>query len=292
MNELKINGTQEFMGMNIPIITGGFGEKCKIVTALGISKIHNLEIKEVTKSINRLVEKNRLKENVDYIDVLSQVNSLPMDVENVFGIKKEYLSRTKNIFILSERGYTKLIKAMDDDTSWDVMDKFIDSYFSMVETIQNAISEMDIKILNIVHAKSDVAKALAIKDFEDYVTEPLKAEIDKYERFLGDKLQPLTKTQLATKLDTNAITLAKLLKKLNIYTEKKCNVSEYFISKFPKIKMIMETTHTYINPKTKQEMSKSDWSWTFEGAKTLVDYLISVGNVTYCENNGFKLVKE
>ena len=292
MNELKINGTQDFMGINIPIITGGFGEKCKIVTALGISKIHNLEIKEVTKSINRLVGKSRLKENVDYIDVLSQVNSLPMDIENIFGIKNEYLSRTKNIFILSERGYTKLIKAMDDDTSWDVMDKFIDSYFSMVETIQNAISEMDMKILNIVHAKSDVAKALAIKDFEDYVTEPLKAEIDKYERFLGDKLQPLTKTQLATKLDTNTITLAKLFKKLNIYTEKKCNVSENFISKFPKIKMIMETENTYKDTKTNTIKTKSDWQWTWDGAKALIDYLVSVNKVSYCENSGFKLVKE
>ena len=42
----------------------------------------------------------------------------------------------------------------------------------------------------------------------------------------------------------------------------------------------------------KEEMSKTDWSWTFEGAKALVDYLISVGKVVYCENNGFKLVKE
>ena len=97
---------------------------------------------------------------------------------------------------------------------------------------------------------------------------------------------------LIERIITIELDSGKLFKKLNIYTEKKCNVSEYFISKFPKIKMIMETNHTYINPKTKQEMSKTDWSWTFEGAKALVDYLISIGKVSYCENSGFKLVKE
>ena len=84
MQELQVKGTQEFMGMDIPVITGGFGDDKKIVTALGIANIHNLQLKEVTKSINRLIEKKRLSENVDYIDVVSQVNSLPMDIETIF----------------------------------------------------------------------------------------------------------------------------------------------------------------------------------------------------------------
>lgn len=29
--ELRINGTQEFMGKSIEIIEGGFGEDCKVV---------------------------------------------------------------------------------------------------------------------------------------------------------------------------------------------------------------------------------------------------------------------
>ena len=29
MNELKVNGTQKFMGFDIPVIEGGFGENCK-----------------------------------------------------------------------------------------------------------------------------------------------------------------------------------------------------------------------------------------------------------------------
>ena len=130
MTELKVtNETVEFMGFKLPIIEGGFGDNQRILTELQIARIHSMEIKEVRKSIKRLVENNRLKVNIDYIDIKPQVNSLPMNLELTFGVKEEYLSRTENIFILSERGYTKLVKSMDDDESWDVLDKIVDGYF-------------------------------------------------------------------------------------------------------------------------------------------------------------------
>lgn len=47
-------------------------------------------------------------------------------------------NRTKDAFILSERGYSKLIKAMDDDESWDIMDSFVDEYFKMREVIKSS----------------------------------------------------------------------------------------------------------------------------------------------------------
>lgn len=52
----------------------------------------------------------------------------------------------KQCFVLSERGYTKLIKYMDDDTSWDVMDKFVDEYFTMRKII-NSNEQIKVKLL-------------------------------------------------------------------------------------------------------------------------------------------------
>ena len=285
MNELKINGTQEFMGINIPIITGGFGEKCKTVLAKTVAEIHGVELKDINKLI-----KNNLDEFEIGVDLLDLCDDNFKVTANHLGFITS--NGQKFCYILSEQGYIALTTLMRTDKAREIRKQFRRNYFSMVETIQNIISEIDMKILNIIHAESDVAKALAIRDFSDCVTKPLKEEIDKYERFLGDKLQPLTKTQLATKLDTNTITLAKLFKKLNIYTEKKCNVSENFISKFPKIKMIMETENTYKDTKTNTVKTKPDWQWTWDGAKVLIDYLVSVNKVSYCENSGFKLVKE
>lgn len=179
MNELKVNGTQKFMGINIPVIEGGFGENKRIVTAKTVAEIHGVETKEVTKSINRLVEKKRLKENVDYVDVLSQVNTLPMDLELIFGVKPAYLSRTNNVFVLSERGYTKLIKAMDDDKSWEVMDQFVESYFDMRNAIAEVLSSEDLALLRICKSNSPEETALAVTEYRKAVTTPLLETIEK-----------------------------------------------------------------------------------------------------------------
>jgi len=178
-NGLKVTGKQNFMGIEIPIIEGGFGEYKRIVTAKTVSEIHNVEIKEVTKSINRLLEKKRLKENVDYIDVVSQVNSLPMDLEQVFGIKPAYLSRTNNIYILSERGYTKLIKAMDDDKSWEVMDNFVDSYFELRNVVKEVINAEDLALLRICKSNSPEETALAVKEYRCVITQPLVKALEE-----------------------------------------------------------------------------------------------------------------
>ena len=40
------------------------------------------------------------------------------------------IDASKNIFLLSERGYAKLTKIFDDDLSWDIMDALVDGCFS------------------------------------------------------------------------------------------------------------------------------------------------------------------
>ena len=65
---LIVEGKQEFMGKEIPIIIGGFGENNRIITAREIANIHNTELKEINQSIKRLIEKKRIKENVHYIE--------------------------------------------------------------------------------------------------------------------------------------------------------------------------------------------------------------------------------
>lgn len=71
MNEIIINGTQNFMGIDIPIIEGGFGEGRRIVSAKSVSEIHKTPIKEINQSINRLIKRGRFVENIDYINMFS-----------------------------------------------------------------------------------------------------------------------------------------------------------------------------------------------------------------------------
>ena len=50
-------------------------------------------------------------------------------------MQKQSITQAKSIYLLSERGYSKVIKIMDTDKAWEVHDHLIDEYFSMREGI-------------------------------------------------------------------------------------------------------------------------------------------------------------
>lgn len=145
-NELKVNGTQNFMGIEIPIIEGGFGENRRVVSANTVSQIHTSPLKEINQSINRLIKRTRLIENIDFINMFSDEN-LKVTASDLGLITS---NGQKQCFVLSERGYTKLIKYMDDDISWDIMDKFIDEYFTMRQVI-NSSDQLKTKLLLLIY---------------------------------------------------------------------------------------------------------------------------------------------
>lgn len=127
---LEVKGTQEFLGKEIPVIYGGFGSNQKVVLAKTIAEIHGMETKHVNELINRSI--NRFKEGIDLLDlkvVVQNDHNLLKD----FGFTQMQISKANNIYLLSERGYAKLIKIMDSDLAWEIHDQLMDEYFSMRE---------------------------------------------------------------------------------------------------------------------------------------------------------------
>ncbi|HHD2785512.1 TPA: ORF6N domain-containing protein [Clostridium perfringens] len=141
MNNLVLKGKQEFMGIQIPVIEGGFSKEQKIILAKTASEIHNIELKEINRLINRNIDK--FSEN-DLIDCLSGSETLRnFAKENGLIVS----NRTKNIFLLSQRGYTKLVAMMDNsnDKKWDVMNNLIDDYFNMRKQLSSGQAPKEIK---------------------------------------------------------------------------------------------------------------------------------------------------
>ena len=93
MNEIKVTGKQEFMGLDIPVILGGFGEGKKCISDKTIAEIHGMEPKHVRERISQNIK--RFNENVDYIDM------------------KQRVGETGMLELLLSLGYAKLIKIMD-----------------------------------------------------------------------------------------------------------------------------------------------------------------------------------
>ena len=173
--DLKVIGNKEFNGKEIKVIEGGFGENCRVLTDRQISEIHDMEAYEVRKSMNRLIEKNRLKVDVDYID-LKSISKVFTDEEKVqFGYNNNVWSKSSNVFILSERGYSKLIKSMDDDLSWEVHDKLIDEYLTMRKIINSDEQLLAKLVLDIYNGgQSAVLSAKQLTEIEvNKATKPL-----------------------------------------------------------------------------------------------------------------------
>lgn len=130
MNEIRVAGRQNFMGWNIPVVLGGFGEGKKCISDKTIAEIHRMEVRNVRARITDNIK--RFTEGTDFIDLKSCLPDKQQFLETL-GYTQMQISKAEHIYILSERGYAKLIKIMDTDLAWEVHDKLVDEYFLLRE---------------------------------------------------------------------------------------------------------------------------------------------------------------
>lgn len=132
--EILVTGKQTFMNKEIPIVLGGFGESKKCISDKTIAEIHNVENKHIRERIVQNIK--RFVENIDFIDLKQRVGQTDtLELLQNLGYSKQSITQAEHIYILSERGYAKLIKIMDSDLAWEIHDKLIDEYFTMRDDI-------------------------------------------------------------------------------------------------------------------------------------------------------------
>lgn len=88
--------------------------------------------------INRA--RKRFKDGVDIIDLKQEQFAIVLSKS---GFNRGQINASKHIYLLSERGYAKLLKILDDDKAWDIYDELVDNYFNM----RQAISSHDLLLL-------------------------------------------------------------------------------------------------------------------------------------------------
>ncbi|WP_062805023.1 ORF6C domain-containing protein [Enterococcus pernyi] len=132
MNQLQVLGKQKIGNFEFIAIEGGFGEDKKAMTVKDIAGIHETTVKRINEVINN--NSQRFIDGVDIIDLKSKV--VQNDLVEEFGFDAHSVRMSKNIYILSERGYAKLLKILEDDTAWEIYDELVDNYFSMREQIK------------------------------------------------------------------------------------------------------------------------------------------------------------
>lgn len=139
ITDINVTGKQAFMGKEIPVVCGGFGENKKCISDKTIAEIHEMQTKHVRERISQNIK--RFKENIDFVDLKQRVGLAgTLELLLSLGYAKQSITQAEHIYILSERGYAKLIKIMDTDLAWEIHDNLMDEYFTMKE---NAILPKD-----------------------------------------------------------------------------------------------------------------------------------------------------
>ncbi len=153
---IKINGVKDIEGMRFHDIEGGFGEKNKAILAKEISNLHERELKEINRRIND--NRKRFKDGIDIIDLKDSEFEVLLKHHGIYN--QNSINRSENIYLLSERGYSKLLKILEDDIAWEQYEKLVDGYFNMREEINKPKSavelfELQVKALREVEEKVD-----------------------------------------------------------------------------------------------------------------------------------------
>lgn len=67
MNKILVKGTQIFLGKEIPVIEGGFGENQKVMLVKTVAEIHRVALGDLNKLINNNI--NEFEFGIDIIDL-------------------------------------------------------------------------------------------------------------------------------------------------------------------------------------------------------------------------------
>lgn len=130
--EIEITGVQEFLGKEIPVIEGGFGEGEKVVLAKTIAEIHEVELKEVNKLINSNIDE--FEEGIDILDLKTGDYQEPVLKSGL--LTKAQWGNANNIYLLSEQGYMALVSLMRTEKAKELRKKFRREYFAMRKKVK------------------------------------------------------------------------------------------------------------------------------------------------------------
>ena len=218
IKEIKANGLIKGGDYEFTSIEGGFGKDKKSMLVKDIASIHNKKLKHINELINN--NRNRFKNSIDIIDLLGVGLNDP-ELKN-FGFTQQainsYRGQNGNIYILSERGYSKLLKLLDDDLAWEIYDMFVDRYFEMRETVKENIIEItkkDLLKLNIINANTEVDRMVALNQYQLEYVQPLEIKADYTDKVLSSE-GTLTVKEIAQDFGKTANWLNKILNTLGI----------------------------------------------------------------------------
>lgn len=165
---VKVNRLVNIYGMKFHDIEGGFGEGKKAILVKEIANIHRRELRVINQAIN--MNRTRFTDGLDIVDLKGTEFAINLIDSGIY--TQNSLNASSNIYLLSERGYSKLLKILEDDFAWEQYDKLVDGYFNMREQVNSgqakALTTEELLELQFKYAKEVKAEVIELKeDFKD-----------------------------------------------------------------------------------------------------------------------------
>jgi len=260
MKALRLVGTTTICGVSVPKISGGFSEDKKAMLAKTIAEIHGKELKVVNQAIN--MNRERFVDGVDVIDIKNSVNLVDLFLDSGI-MSKQSIANSVNIYLLSERGYAKLLKIFDDDLAWDKYEAILDEYFHMRDEIVYPLTtgrHNYLQIAPIIEDELTIARLIS----EATGIKPGIANsiaINRIERKTGESLDEYKKALPAAEHETGSYTATELGEKMGGIRAVDMN------KKLLNLGLQYQDTYTRTSKKTGDKKTEKQWRLSDEGRK-------------------------
>lgn len=226
MEALKVLGKEKVADFEFTGIEGGFGKGKRSMLAKDIAKIHNKQIYRINEMISRNIDHFEI--GIDLLDLKSVIAE--SDKEK-YGFSQNAWNRSEHIWLVSERGYLKLLKIMDDDKAWDIYNDIVDNYFNMRVAIKEKKPELVENDRLTIMAKNAATKRGAqlmklaeMADDDSDLKE--RALIRAFEEMTGETFLPdmtnkeYSATQISNELGITPMRVGMIANQLGIKAEK------------------------------------------------------------------------
>jgi len=256
---LRLVGTTTICGVSVPKIAGGFGEDKKAMLAKTIAEIHGRELKRVNEDINN--NRDRFKDGIDIID-LKRTNFEVNLVDHGI-MSQNSVNRSETIYLLSERGYAKLLKIFDDDLAWDKYEAILDEYFHMRDEIVYPLTtgrHNYLQIAPIIEDELAIAKLIAdATGIKPGIANSIA--INRIERKTGESMEEYKKALPSAEHETGIYTATELGLKIGGIRAVDMN------KKLSSLGLQYRDTYTRTSKKTGDRKTEKQWRLSEEGRK-------------------------
>jgi len=260
MPALQVTGKEQISGYEFIGIEGGFGQYKKAMLVKDIASIHGKEVKHINLRINENI--TRFKNGIDILDLKSEVRLTDSEIQQ-FGFSQNQINASKNIYLLSERGYAKLLKILEDDKAWEIYDELVDNYFAMRK---NQAPQTMKEALLLALAQQEELEALQLENTQQkQQLIEYEPKVTYYDQILNSS-GTITVTQIAKDYGLSAIRLNKLLHKLGVQFKQS---NQWFLYHNYAV-MGYTKSKTFLDSDGKTHMSTK---WTQKGRLFLYDLL-------------------